>query len=233
VIYCRGLQPSSCAGVYPFHAMAALRVSQRNQVRGWVEGAGLDPSAFSWAHGEDGSKLSHEPTGHWLRVNMEAGGQVELGFLPSLAGLAPGQTRVNGFDAIEEQVVTWLGWVADDSVPDLWAEIPFAGGRFAEWDGPDQNEPLSVPEKAEVKRRIEAGRQVLLDAGLDEEAMAAADEKLEQIVEATERLGRFDWRYFAFGRMVDIAIGAALAAPQVQRFLGAVFDQAIKLIGAG
>jgi hypothetical protein len=94
--------------------------------------------------------------------------------------MSEGSARFNHFHEAQRQVNAWLGWVQEDSQPDPWADIPFGADAFGNAADPDDNEPLTPGEKEELVHRVDNARRVLLEAGLSDDKLADANEKLDQ-----------------------------------------------------
>jgi hypothetical protein len=124
--------------------------------------------------------LVHKATESWLRVKLDQNGAANVNFVPSPGGMSEGSARFNHFHEAQRQVNAWLGWVQEDSQPDPWADIPFGADAFGNAADPDDNEPLTPGEKEELVHRVDNARRVLLEAGLSDDKLADANEKLDQ-----------------------------------------------------
>jgi hypothetical protein len=80
-----------------------------------------------------------------------------------------------------------------------------AGDPF---DTPPYNSPFSDAEVGSIEEAIERVRKVVSDAGMPPDAMAEVDRKLDYILGAAHRLGRFDWKMVAFTMIWDVAVQA-------------------------
>lgn len=79
--------------------------------------------------------------------------------------------------------------------------------------------PFTPAEQAQIVHRIDAARTYLIDAGVSEEALAEAHEKLDYLVEAAKRSGRMVWVNIAFSVLFGIATQLAFAPDRARELI--------------
>jgi hypothetical protein len=235
--------------------VVTLNNADRNKVFRWIEAEGLEPGDFWWSDwkttavegywghpAEPGEMVRHRGLADdWFFATAVMPDSLHnvLRYLvvasSGYGGQGDGAEELgfDTFDEIRDSFSSWLRRVAAEAQPDLWLVLQRVqaqqqpGWPGDEWD----DEPFTEAERREVAGRIARARQTLVDAGVTAERLAAADAKLDVILEGTRRLGHRDWRYWATGRLVEIALAVGLASPQAQQFIGRAFDGAGKLLG--
>lgn len=84
---------------------------------------------------------------------------------------------------------------------------------------PGENSPFAEAEVRSIKDAVDQVREQLGGAALSPSARANIDAKLDYILEASRRLGRFDWRVVTFTMLWDVAIQAAFNPAQARSII--------------
>lgn len=222
--------------------------SQRNDVLLAIQAAGFDPAAFSWERIQSPvttqqvvSRLVHQPSGGFYIFDLLNGNHA-CRYSPadqtSTGDQYPGdwRTQLHYFQ-------NWLGFLCREvDAPDLWAGVTAEGqlARGATGALIDANAPFTAREHERIIASIGEIRRYLLSThSIDQARLDFAEERLRYLEEASGRLGRKDWLNLAFGAVINIIVGAALApdaARDVMRVVGAalawVFGGSTLLPGA-
>lgn len=169
--------------------------TQRNNLFQVLEQAGEDPRDFEWVRGLVGrvhaDVLAHSESGHYFAIAPD-GAYFHMEWTPDAEQLK-GQGATPYWANVGPEVSRWLRYMRRElEAPDFWTSVLAQSDLLQDATDPRENGPLSELERDEVRRRVEAAKRLLLDAGLDGAAMADADRKLDYLVEAADRMGRFD-----------------------------------------
>ena len=133
---------------------------------------------------------------------------------------------------VKERVEAWLREVRTDlEMPDRWAELRRA--REILFVVPDEvidNTPFSSEEKAAIERQLREFRDLARDRwSLSGERLATLDANVEYLVDAVDRLGRFDWRNAFAGAFIGLLLSAAFP-PESVREVVVMLVQGVRLI---
>jgi hypothetical protein len=194
--------------------------SQRNQVFAALQEAGLDPASFRWERvgsiqtaGLYVPRLVHVPSaswfqfdllraGHWCRYSPGADKHVEEQY--------PG-----GWPHQIDYVRQWVRNLKREiETPDLWSAI--SGEAALVFGTPvvedDTNRVFDALERQRLSRSLSEIRNYLVAThDLSDARAAFVDERLRYLEEAAGRVGRKDWINLAYGALINIIVGAALA----------------------
>jgi hypothetical protein len=83
-----------------------------------------------------------------------------------------------------------------------------------------------------VVERVQRVRTYLVGSGVDGVALADANTKLDYLVGASRRVGRFDWWNIAVSTLIGIAVTAAFDPAQAQVLFTTILGEAIRLLGS-
>jgi hypothetical protein len=131
----------------------------------------------------------------------------------------------------EGEAMSWRGhlhfvakWAANLAreldEPDLWMTAD--SGQAFRTSSQDQNS--NAPFRVEERRQVHDALQAILtyvkdNKSLSQEQLVVLDARLSYLDEATERLGKFDWRGVALSTLINIAWDLAFAPDEATHFL--------------
>ncbi len=219
-------------------ARRLLLTSQRNEFYALIGAHGLSPAKFSWVEATRTlfqsryliSRLVYSGTEY--HFDSDPQGDEIWKWSISPGNNEPHAAGQGNWHVVIDAFRAWLGFlVREVDAPDLWSGDIVAGIEIEsadEW----QNDALTDAEVRAVEKRIAGVRGYLLEAGLPAEQLAKANGKLDYLVTAAKRVGRFDWRNLAVGVMVDIAINATFNPQQAQTLWNLLVGPARHLLGA-
>jgi len=180
---------------------------------------------------DDGeNRLRHLIAGSYFTTSRAAGGTYTVRYV---AGDGPLEDRDGlSWYRVKERVEAWLREVRTDlEMPDRWAELRRA--REILFVVPDEvidNTPFSSEEKAAIERQLREFRDLARDRwSLSGERLATLDANVEYLVDAVDRLGRFDWRNAFAGAFIGLLLSAAFP-PESVREVVVMLVQGVRLI---
>lgn len=224
-------------------ADARLTKTEKNGVHKLVVAQGFDPADFEWSEQTTqdpvvgrgvywSSVLTHFPTGYYFRFG---GGTYEWSL---------GETqRVDSWSRPEHEherfnlVSGWLGRVRREyDAPDLWAMALEDRNFLQAASGLEgANTEFSSDERTYISARLDAIRDFVLDsADLANEQRELIAAQFEYVKEATNRLGRTDWKAVLVGAFFTIAVAATVTpdlARQVWHMIAEAFTPLYKVVG--
>lgn len=142
------------------------------------------------------------------RFDFYPGANWTVNYSPAEQTAESGDTILRSWADVLVRVDQWLSNIKrEEDVTDPWAAFAESVEPFDLGGGEDDNSPFSEAEQDEIGRRLADIKAFLLDQG----AVADADrhevmERLNRIEDAARRLGRLDWRSFAIGALVELAL---------------------------
>jgi len=104
---------------------------------------------------------------------------------------------------------------------DFWAELKRAPEILAAAQAAEaSNAPFTPAEQADISRRLDEIKEfVRKKFELTSEQLSAIDERLDDIKEASERLGRKDWLMLFYGGLVSTFLADAVPSSVIQTVL--------------
>jgi hypothetical protein len=108
------------------------------------------------------------------------------------------------------------------TAPDLWGALEHEAKLVAGF-GQDQgeNDSFTPDEVKQLSERVEEIRRYLLESGAANASKTATiNRKLDYLIDALPRLGRFDWKQAAFGIFVQLGIEVLNHSHSIAQFVG-------------
>jgi hypothetical protein len=216
-----------------------LTKRQRNALYTTIANAGLDPRQCELGDvvhlGGDQTIILHRPSdSHFLVTYDKATNWYTTG------GKA-GDEILEGVSTPEWAAVTrsagdWTRLVREftDS-PDLWAELRreqeiLSGAEYARMS----NAPFTAGEQLRIAEQLREVKSNLVEQySLSGERLSRVEAKLDEVVEASHRLGRKDWLNIFLGVMLTVIVTAILPPDAVQHIIANVIHGLPDLFGFG
>jgi hypothetical protein len=214
--------------------MASYDVSQtrKNAILQHIQAAGLDLRDFVWTEepseitqvglGHDPftvEALVHQPTGYWFCFDVDdASGSPWAIYLPGRDGVKR-REQAGSWDYVFVYVEQWIAFVKQEhEAPDLWAELrrqrELIIGEHVE------NAPFSPHEVAQIAAQLnETKEYVRAHFELEPGQYEVIASRLEYLEDASQRVGRNDWRNLLIGSFLSLVIQAVLPVEAVQQLL--------------
>jgi len=188
--------------------------SQQNETFGWVVRSGFDPRAFEVGPAEWGdiacTRFAYKDSSFFFDVSTVRG-IFSIRHSPGASELLTHQMNSGSdFGAMERPFLAWLSYLRREvEAPDLWAMAREGPSLFFVGGAVNDNDPFTAPQLAQIAAAVNRGRVYLAEAGVSDDALGAANEKLDYLVEASRRSGRFDWANIAFSTAWGVAVAVA------------------------
>lgn len=184
----------------------------------------------------DEVQLVHQPTNSEFKIQelpRVNGGGFRL-WLHVPDGLS-GNFLAGNWDDLLEQLAEWADEVRYvTETPDLWAELRRVPEILAATGAQSSNAAFTLDERAEIARGIDEIKSLVREKfELTSEQLSAIDERLDQVKEASERLGRKDWLMMFYGAAMSVFLTDAVPPSVVQTVLATVVHGIAHLFGFG
>ena len=124
----------------------------------------------------------------------------------------PTLTRVDGFNAIVEQLLCWAASVSEwINTVDPW-DFSDNGSDIPGAQAPESaNSPLTPDEQAAVSEQLKSIREAIKQTyNLTADQSAKLDEKFEEADKASQRMGRKDWGLLFGGAVFSLILADAI-----------------------
>jgi hypothetical protein len=225
--------------------MLPLLTSQKNAVYRFVENYGFDPADFEWRvavspQGDDVTveTLQHRSTQYAFTFDTNRRGRGPLGLTPDrLSFMKPGPEQPfavsedYGWDEQLRSVGTWLGVlkreVSQESLWDRLSQEPMRAVAVARLD----NGRLSKEERRTVEQGVGQAKAYVAANIDDRETLKRIEGKLDEIKDASGRLGRKEFVNAALGALMGIAFMGALTSDQMNAIARLIFSDLPRMLG--
>jgi hypothetical protein len=209
-----------------------LRKWHREELFDLVEAAGLDPATFDLDEDDGESRLRHLVAGSYFAISRAADGTYTVRYV---AGDGPLEDRDGlSWYRLKQRVEAWLREVRTDlEMPDRWAELRRAREILFVVPGDVvDNTPFSSEEKAAIERQLREFRELAKDRwSLSGERLATLDANVDYLVDAVDRLGRFDWRNAFAGAFIGLLLTAVFPPESVREVLVMLVHSVTLILG--
>lgn len=217
--------------------------SQKNSLFQAIQTREMDPADFVWKQdkeifpGKPTITICHRFSEFYFVIDegeYDGGGFTNFDYVNSYHyEYAPGNASLtsSGQDLSWDGVVSsfggWLGYLKREiDSPDLWETITQERKLEESVASDDDNSFFSSDEQKQISERVLEIEQFLLKThNLNEEHQKFVRDRMEYLIESSERLGKKDWKSLAFGVLLSTAMGIGLNGVEigeVMRFVGGV-----------
>ena len=197
-----------------------LRKSYKNSLFRCIEEAGLSPATFEWlselipigGYEKSVSVLIPENTSFYFKFYPDPDDSFTLIISPGVYALEENK-RSHQWEGVVDQFKDWLSRVKQESLPDLWEQIPEYTPSESIVDRFHLSDELFSSAEAErVIGRLEELRSQIQDSfDLQGHRLEFVTRQIDYLKEAATRQKKNDWVHTAVGVMVTIAVGLALS----------------------
>jgi hypothetical protein len=193
---------------------------------------GFGTYGISGTHGITGSLMNGDPSMtetqgragfvkalHLERPLTRSGSIFKAAFAVANQGLS---VAILSWDEIVPLVETWANAVISgfreyEATPDLWAELGQSKELFA---AHHENTPFTKAEQAEISGQIQRIRTFIsINYDLNADQLAEVSERLDDIEEASRRLGRKDWLNAFNGAVLSLVLTELVPPQAMQRII--------------
>ncbi len=212
-----------------------LLKSHRNKAFEILKDNGVDPRELQWKlvdsrylDDRQVPSLVYEPSGLYFIFDLDTGEDYIVRYFPDGNKAKEYESSyTEEWDGVWEHFIVWAEILTDEvGVPDLWETVAQEKKLEESVASDDDNSLFSSDEQKQISERIIEIEQYLLKTHeLSEENQKFVRDRLEYLVESSERLGKKDWKSLAFGVLLSTAMGIGLDGVQigeVMRFVGGV-----------
>lgn len=195
--------------------------AQRNDIfRSIVEG-GIDPAACELRGVDEQMLIEHPSSGSWIRISSQTSrsftGYVKFGDDPARGFFG----NANWSDVVNHVGEWCQGVVEYVNTPDLWAELEHTRDvlKGSQYEAVE-NTPFTPAEQAEISNQLRAIKASLQENfELTAEKLSQVGERLDEVEEASHRLGRKDWILLFAGTVFTLIITGTVTPDVAQHIL--------------
>jgi hypothetical protein len=126
-------------------------------------------------------------------------------------------------------------WVEQIKTPNAWAGSDQAKDAFTSAQGEETgNAPFTEGEQRQIAAQLQDIEKHLKEEfDLPNDEIAQIKEKLDEVAEASKRMGRKDWLVYFLGAITALIITATVAAPVGEHIFTTVIHGLTHLFGGG
>jgi tetrahydromethanopterin S-methyltransferase subunit G len=217
-----------------------LTKRQKNEIYEALTANGVDPSectgplrSFGGIKGD--IEIEHRRSGSKIYAWPDGKDHLYRG-KRSLPGVANSQFVRCDWSQLITQIEEWAKEVKYESdTPDFWEELKKSERLLAAVQAEESSNALfTADEQAEVARQIEGiKRQIRTSYELPAEQLAAIEQKLDEVREASQRVGRKDWVLILYGAAVGMFVNDSVPSHVVQGVLAMAVHGVAHIFGLG
>jgi hypothetical protein len=224
-------------------AQTPILTTQRNAVFHLIQGHKFDPGDFEWQvaaspirPGDTIDYLVHVPSGYGFAFEYNT---IRLSYDPedrmSMFSPGPDSPRVTaltaGWVGQMEHVEVWLRSLTREvSTVSLWDTFGREPTRELASANLSNNQ-LNKEQRQEIEARVAKVRAYLRNNVDDRARLTRVEKKLDELVDASKRLGKRDFANVALGLLMTIAVEAALDPDKAQHVVNLFFTGVHALLG--
>jgi hypothetical protein len=204
-----------------------------------VRESGLDPRDCELINKvtEDWTRLIHKPSGSYIDIQPSSGGtylfwQDKSGIRSFSMFRGLFYSRANDIKIL----TAWVAqWASQASARDIWSELAGIHSLVTNNQRTGlENSSFTAPERKAISRQIEQIKeQVHQTPELTAEQISGVEQKLDDLVEASKRVGRKDWLTMLYGAAFGMIVNDAVPAHIVQAVISMTIHGLGHLFGLG
>lgn len=197
----------------------------------------LDPAECSLERGDELSVIRHS-SGSWFSISHKGkdfsgravvvdNGKVFFEFT---------QSYEHEFRNVKWHLTTWAQEIKKvTDMSDLWAEMRRSRELISEIQRADSgNTPFTEDEQRQISAQLQAIKDQLTEhSELTSERLERVEETLDEVVEASKRMGRKDWLIYFLGSITSLIITATVVAGVGEHILTMVIHGIAHLFTGG
>jgi hypothetical protein len=215
-----------------------LTKRQRNEIFEALQAKGVNPADCRLSTSRDSATIVHEPsTSKFIFFTTDEAGQFDCG---GYVIDGPGQNDIGlttkNWTNMLGQLRYWAEEVKYNAEnPDLWAELRLLPKVLtAAQEADASNEPFTADEQAEIANRLDEVKQLVRQQfELTDDQLAAIDVKMDDLKEASKRLGRKTWVYTFYGAVMSTFMTDEIPPHVIQTIVTTVLHGIGHLFGIG
>jgi hypothetical protein len=205
-----------------------------------VEKGGLNPSECDLknAAGDRWSHIIHMASNDWQSIARSVHNSDEYvimhrrsAFFLRFSDAARGLRETYDWPDVVVMVEDWASQLA---ARDIWKE--FITDRITVMASHDNidNTPFTASEREEVGKRLrQIPAQVRERFDLSEKQESGIEQKMDELIAASERVGKKDWRVMVYGAAFSLIVNDEVPAHAVQSVMSMIFTGLAHSLGFG
>jgi hypothetical protein len=196
-----------------------LQKWQNNEIFKAIESVSLNPNEFEFKNSDTEALLKHKWSDSYFVIGGNAGHYVGR----HVVGDAFDRPYEEySWQSLMWRFSRWVKEVKDDlDTPDLWAELQLDARLLGGVSGQaNENTPFTSEEQKDIEQRLrEVEAHVRRTYSLSEPEMEALHRKIDYLIDAAGRFGRFDWATIFVGAIVCYILEVGLPVESVRPFV--------------
>ncbi len=208
---------------------------QRNLIFETLVARGLDPASCELDDYKIQVDLTYEPLRTCFSISKDNRPNT-YSATPVVGGVYLGDCTAASWDELMDSLGTWAEEVRYNmETPDLWAELEQVPRVLAAAQTADASNAHFTPdEQSEISRMLDATKKLVRERfELTSVQLAAIDQRLDDVEEASKRLGRKDWVMMFYGAVMSAFIADAVPPTVIQTVLTTVVHGIAHIFGFG
>jgi hypothetical protein len=215
--------------------MRIITKQQRNALFNIIVSAGLNPADCGLIENDTQTSLTHLPTSSLFKLEMRPYLRGYM-VLKAIGDEMPQRKSTIRWSRVESAARKWAGGVKKFAhVPDLWAEFSTGKEFLSDVEfNTLNNAPFSPNEQLRMAEQLQELKSYLVDKySLSGDQISQIEARLDEIEEATQRIGRKDWLLMFYGVMFTLLVTAVVPPDAVQYIIAMVIHGLGDLFGFG
>jgi hypothetical protein len=192
---------------------------ERNMIYEAIMQTNLDPVEFNLEITGETAVISHDSGSAYAFDYVKPTMDADAPYYRILVHVIDGSTRTfTCTTPISSLIPSIKSWAKEAKLvaqtPDLWAELQRSRELIVNVQQTDSsNMPFTQDEQKQIAAQLqEIKKQIREQFELTSEQTAQVDERLDEIVEASKRMGRKDWFIYFLGTITALIITATVTA---------------------
>lgn len=217
--------------------MPLLDLTQGNDLVEAIEVEGGDPHEFEFTQTVKQATVKHRASTARLAISRPQGRSWRVKWVAGRAGAKSQRTK--DFPRFDEEIPAemrmWVKRIEElAAIPDRWAALEQERDAFSRATlMPGENTPFTPEEQRSIEGKL---RELTTSIGKEHELSSGElDEltsRMDYLIEASKRLGRFDWRNLVVGTLAGAAFNAYLSPDTVRTMVSTTLSSVSHLFGA-
>jgi hypothetical protein len=212
-----------------------LTRQQRNELFGLLSSNGIDPADCEFIADSVDTQIRHRPTGSKILLVRKSTQYLFWWYVEDGPSSGPRASREN-WDEVLEQVGRWAEQVHYvNDTPDFWAELQQVPKMLAAAQAAaTANAPFTPEEQGDIARKIDQAKQLVREQfELTDGQLTAIDERLDDVIEASQHVGRKTWLYTLYGAVLSTVMTDAVPPHIFQAVISSVLHGIGHIFGLG
>jgi hypothetical protein len=207
---------------------------QKNLLLDVIRDRGPEPTEFELSEDRTFTIVNHPPSRSTFQINSLTGSS--FGVISKIGDVSwPYLDRIEWSDVVRE-FMEWVGTVKlEAEADDLWQQLGRGNGLLQEVAQEDlSNTPFTSAERAEIAQHLQEIKDYLKEShAVSAEQFARIEARLDEVKEASRRVGRKDWLLLFVGILFTLVLSAVIPSDLLQHILTMTAQGLGRLFGVG